>query len=253
MKDIFTISTLRFKLLRINFLDTISIQIRALVTILPYLLFVDYFKVSNEINIMFIVVSFLITLYLGNNIIMISMYMLDEKKKGRTNYYKIMNISTIKIMLGNIIPWLVVSLLGIIFTYFLVSFLLNFRYTEVNIPLAILIFILVSVQSVLLGNIICYFVLKRNNIRIVFYVFSLILFFSGYLYPIAVLPIYLRFIAFLNPLYYGLDLIRYYLSINPATQINVSIEWAIFIASMILLLSVNWILISTKKFEKSFI
>ncbi|EAD7872213.1 ABC transporter permease [Listeria monocytogenes] len=253
MRDIFTISKLRFKLLNMNFLDTVSIQVRAIVTILPYLLFIDFFKTSNDINIIFIVVSFLITLYLGNNIIMISMYMLDEKKIGRSNYYKIMDISTIKVMLGNIIPWMIVSLVGIIFTYVIVSLLLGFTYTEVNIPLAIMAFIVVSIQSILLGNIICYFVLKKNNIRIVFYVFSLLLFFSGYLYPITVLPIYFRFIAFLNPLYYGLDLIRYYLSINPVTQINVEIEWIIFIISMIVLISLNCVLILSKRFEKNFI
>ncbi|TLG70305.1 ABC transporter permease [Culicoidibacter larvae] len=251
MKTILTVSKLRFKLLSINWIDTLSIQIRALITVLPYLLFVWYFSQNNTNNINFIVTSFLLTLFLGNNIIMVSMYLQEEKRTGRYIYYKLLSLNIFNSIIGSMISWIVVSFFGILISYSIVSIILQSSFEISSLVLAFVALLITTILSVLIGIIISYFVVKKNNIRIVFYSFSILLFFSGNLYPITVFPLPLRVVALLNPVYYGLDLVRYYLSANYEQIVSVSVEWLILIVSTLIIAIISTLLIK-KKFANLF-
>ncbi|GFH41832.1 hypothetical protein Hs30E_03830 [Lactococcus hodotermopsidis] len=122
---------------------------------------------------MFVLTSFLLTLFIGNNVIMCSIYALEEKRMGRGNYYQVIGIKPTVIVLSDIIPWLIVSFIS-------------------------------TIQSYCVGFVISFFAVMKNNIKTTFYIFSVIQF-SRAIYPVDYIPRSLRYLVYANPFFYGID------------------------------------------------
>ncbi len=234
MSYIIEIARLKLKIYKINFVDSISIQLRPLVTLIPYILFSQYFiKHHQNLTSEFIVISFLLMLFVGNIVIMASLAVYDDITHKRSLYYYFSDISLYQVILGNLLAWVIVSLIGTIAAFVTLSLFHDFQWNTEHIYFVIGLIIFEIIISINAGSMIAYFVLKFNNIRIVFYVFSILLFLSGYLYPIRIFPSPLKEIASLNPLFYPLDLMRHYLLWTPAF-IDVHLEWVIIVVAAIL-------------------
>lgn len=132
MISLLYLSQIRFKLLFKNITDTLSIQIRTVMTVLPFLI-MTIAETSQNNKIIFILTSFLLTLFIGNNVIMCSIYALEEKRMGRGNYYQVIGIKPNIIVLGNMVPWIIISFLSTILTFSLSIYAFHLSFLSSNL------------------------------------------------------------------------------------------------------------------------
>lgn len=247
MISLLYLSQIRFKLLFKNIADTLSIQIRTATTLLPFLI-MTITKTSQNNKIIFVLTSFLLTLFIGNNVIMCSIYALEEKRMGRGNYYQVISIKPNIIVLGNMVPWIIISFLSTILTYSISTYAFHLSFLSSNLYEVISIIILLTVQSYCIGFIIAYFAVIKNNIKTTFYIFTLIQFFSGYIYPVDYIPMPFRFFVYMNPFFYGVDSFRQSLHLDYDLDISFHIKLSlIFLITALLLGGLK--IISTRKWQ----
>ncbi|GAX47750.1 ABC transporter permease [Pseudolactococcus reticulitermitis] len=230
---------IRFKLLFKNSVDTLSIQVRTLTTLLPILIMTIVGTSQND-KTSFVLVSFLLTLFIGNNVIMCSIYAMEEKRMGRGSYYQVMGISPNRIILGNMIPWIMISFFSNILAFSISSYFFHISVLSSKLFEMILIILILTIQSYCIGFVVAYFAVKRNNIKTTFYMFSIIQFFSGYIYPVDYIPIPLRYLVYTNPFFYGIDGFRQLLHLDYFLNISFQSKMGlIFLMTVLLLVGVK--------------
>lgn len=246
MISLLYLSQTRFKLLFKNSIDTLSIQVRTVTTLLPFLIMTIVGTSQNDKTI-FILTSFLLTLFIGNNVIMCSIYALEEKRKGRGNYYQVIGIKPNTIILGNMIPWIIISFFSTILTFSLSIFIFHISVLSSHLLEIVFVIIILTIQSYCIGVVIAYFAVLKNNIKTTFYIFSIIQFFSGYIYPVDYIPVPLRYLVYVNPFFYGIDGFRqllqldYFLDISLYSKLGlVSFITVILVLGVKIISSKNW-------------
>ncbi|CAM3069672.1 MAG: ABC transporter permease [Pseudolactococcus laudensis] len=247
MISLLYLSQIRFKLLFKNITDTLSIQIRTVTTVLPFLI-MTIAETSQNNKIIFVLTSFLLTLFIGNNVIMCSIYALEEKRMGRGNYYQVIGIKPNIIVLGNMVPWIIISFLSTILTFSLSIYAFHLSFLSSNLYEVISIIVLLTIQSYCIGFIIAYFAVIKNNIKTTFYIFTLIQFFSGYIYPVDHIPMPFRFFVYMNPFFYGVDSFRQSLHLDYDLDIPFYIKLSLIFLITVLLLG-GLKIISTRKWQ----
>ncbi|MDN6582879.1 MAG: ABC transporter permease, partial [Lactococcus sp.] len=87
----------------------------------------------------------------------------------------------------------------------------------------------------------------KTNIKTTFYIFSIIQFFSGYIYPVDYIPVPLRYLVYINPFFYGIDCFRqllrldYFLEIPFYSKLGlVSFITVILVLGVKIISSKNW-------------
>lgn len=239
------LSQIRFKLLFHNIVDTLSIQIRTMTTLLPFLIITTAETSQNDKTI-FILTSFLLTLFIGNNVIMCSLYALEEKCMGRGNYYQVIGIKPNTIVLGNMIPWLIISFLSTIIAFGISVDVFGLSFKSCNWLVLMFIIVILTIQSYGIGFITAYFAVKKNNIKTTFYCFTLIQFFSGYIYPVDYIPVPLRFLVYVNPFFYGIDSFRQLLQLDYFLEIPFQFKLGLICLLTVVLLVGAKLISSTK-------
>lgn len=92
---------------------------------------------------------------------------------------------------------------------------------------------LVGVETVFLaiglGVLVSGITIRTKLTKVTFLLLSLMEFFAGQVYSIAVFPLPLRIIAYLNPVTYLLDLLRYgIIGSEPLMNLKIEILWSLF-------------------------
>ena len=88
----------------------------------------------------------------------------------------------------------------------------------------------------------------KNNIKTTFYIFTLIQFFSGYIYPVDYIPMPFRFFVYMNPFFYGVDSFRQSLHLDYDLDIPFYIKLSLIFLITVLLLG-GLKIISTRKWQ----
>ncbi|MCF7872419.1 ABC transporter permease [Candidatus Woesearchaeota archaeon] len=134
--------------------------------------------------------------------------MIDDKKNFM-KLYLVSPISRLSIFLGIVVSEMVVSLSMALFMALIILFYVG-SFSFVNLLLVLLVLILISIAFYGLGIVLSFGFSKNRSFQIVFGIFSTVaLFLSGAFYPIFNLPFIFRLIAYVNPLYYGVDALRF--------------------------------------------
>ena len=121
-------------------------------------------------------------------------------------------VSRVTIALGRSLGGATTALIQA-FLMLLVSVLLGFTFNFAVMPLALLIMFLLALAFTSTGVTLSTFMEDVHGFQLVinFFVFPLF-FLSGALFPIGELPAMIRWLAMINPLTYGVDLLRYVLT-----------------------------------------
>lgn len=250
MKTLLYLSQIRFKLLFKNIVDTASIQIRTMTTLLPFLILTVVGTSQNEKTI-FILTSFLLTLFIGNNVIMCSIYALEEKRMGRGVHYQVVGVKPNVIVLGNVIPWIIISFISMFLTFNLSIYVFHIPVLSRNLFETIFIILVLTIQSYCIGFVVAYFAIIKNNIKTTFYIFSLIQFFSGYIYPVNYIPMPLRFLVYANPFFYGIDGFRQVFHLDYYLDIPLQVKFSlIFLITLLLMILVKIVSFLDWKWDK---
>ncbi len=212
--------------------DTMSLFIRPLLKIMPYVILGNYvFKsvvnssaVVNVENYKIYIVISLIVLNLTTNGVYLAMNLLeDEIQRGNIENLLVGNIEVGKYFFVELVYRYVEQVIFsvIIFLVCVVMFKVEFTLEHE------VVFLLVLLSSCLfsfgLGFILSGLTMKTKMTKLAYMVLSMVMFLSGELYPITSFPIFLKWLAYINPLTYILDLTRYSV-LNIDTYLDVNVE-----------------------------
>ncbi len=142
-------------------------------------------------------------------------------------------ISRMSIAVGRTLGGAITALIqGIIML--IASTLIGFRFNLTMLPIAILIMLLIAIAFTATGVAISTFMEDIHGFQIVvnFFVFPTFLL-SGAIFPINEFPEFVKCLALLNPLTYGVDLLRFvfigYSEINPLSDLLVLVLYSFII------------------------
>lgn len=145
------------------------------------------------------------------------------------------------------IPWIIISFFSTILTFSLSIFIFHISVLSSYLLEIVFVIIILTIQSYCIGFVIAYFAVLKNNIKTTFYMFSIIQFFSGYIYLVDYIPVPLRYLVYVNPFFYGIDGFRqllqldYFLDISLYSKLGlVSFITVILVLGVKIISSKNW-------------
>lgn len=193
-------------------LDTLSMILRPLITIIPYILFVIAGR-NDSINlvgnsVIYILIAYFYALNISGIIITHNHDLLNELQQGTYGILQLSPMTYLSLLYHKVVSRISVNLvignLGMIA-------LIQFDFMEFNVGSIIIFefaYILSSVIAFCISIILSYFTIKYEEVRVTYLVNSLLLLLAGITYPIEIYPNWLEKLAMLSPITIGLKLVK---------------------------------------------
>lgn len=213
-------------------LDSISTILRPIIGVMPLLLFSVYSTSDTSVFLLntgtskyieYIALSFFFIYFITNSIISASISITQELQQGTFEHILFTTDNTLYVWICNIISNIILQFLNSVFFYIFILIIFNKNISINSYPILIITIIVSIIVSIGIGIALSGATIKTKLSKITFMSISILTLLAGSTYPITILPTWIKNIAFLNPLTYCIDLIRYSV-LGTKTYFNLNYE-----------------------------